>query len=340
MTLSTKDKQISFLNKVKDRLPKSQSIVTLMQETLKISMDAAYRRLRGQSTLTFEEANQLAIQFGVSMDSRDVADERRVDFDAGKAIKTLADYKAYNKRIIERMVSFSQSDLEAHMTYVCNDAPIFYAFKYQNLGRMKAFYWAKAILNLEAFKDLDYIDYRIDPDKEAMNRQVWNAYASIPSVEIWSPTCYLGTLKQIYHMWESKLLKNLDDVEAILTDLDDLIDCVVQQATTGRKTLAKGIDLAARFNLHIVDIAVGNNVVLVEQSNSTACFLSFNTFNFMETSSSSFYGQSAQWAESLKHIAVHANEGNSDKVDAYQRLLHKQVESTRQAIFRGQELIF
>ena len=134
MTLSTKDIQISFLNKVKDRLPKSQSIVTLMQETLKISMDAAYRRLRGQSTLTFEEANQLAIQFGVSMDSRDVADERRVDFDAGKAIKTLADYKAYNKRIIERMVSFSQSDLEAHMTYVCNDAPIFYAFKYQNRG--------------------------------------------------------------------------------------------------------------------------------------------------------------------------------------------------------------
>ena len=129
MTPNTKDSQISFLNKAKDRLPNSQSIVTLMQETLKISMDAAYRRLRGQSTLTFEEANQLAIQLGVSMDSRDVADEQRVDFDAGKAIKTLADYKAYNKRIIERMVSFSQSDLEANMTYVCNEATIVYGFK-------------------------------------------------------------------------------------------------------------------------------------------------------------------------------------------------------------------
>jgi hypothetical protein len=78
-------------------------------------------------------------------------------------------------------------------------------------------------------------------------------------------------------------------------------------------------------------------VVLVEQSNSSACFLSFNTFNFMETSSSSFYGQSAQWTESLKHIAVHANEGSSDKIDAYQRLLHKQVNDLRQAILHGSE---
>ncbi len=56
-------------------------------------------------------------------------DEKRGGLEAGRAIKTLADYKAYNKRIIERMVSFSQSDLEANMTYVCNEATIVYGFK-------------------------------------------------------------------------------------------------------------------------------------------------------------------------------------------------------------------
>jgi len=340
MKASTKNSQVDFLNKIKDRLPESQSIVTLMQEALKISMDGAYRRLRGQSTLTFEEANQLAIRFGVSMDSKHVSDERRVNFDAGMAIKTLADYKAFSKRIVGRMMNFSESDLQARMTYVCSDAPIFYTFKHQHLARMKAFYWAKVFLNLEVFKDLNYVDYQIEPDKVAMNQQIWNAYASIPSVEIWSPTCYLGTLKQIFHMWESNLLTDLEDAKAILVDMDEMIDCVARQAAAGRKLLANGVDLAARFDLYIIDVAVGNNVVLVDQSDSNACFIGFNTFNFMETSNNSFCSQTAQWIESLKHFAVHANEDSADKVDVYSNRLHQQVDSVRQAILHGHALTF
>ena len=49
------EKQLEFLNRFKDLIPSGTSIVFELSELLDISTDSMYRRLRGETSLTFDE---------------------------------------------------------------------------------------------------------------------------------------------------------------------------------------------------------------------------------------------------------------------------------------------
>src|SRR6187549_3138988 len=60
--------QSAFLEEVKRRLPPNLSFVDEIAEILKISRDSAYRRIRGETVLSLDEAKVLCNQYGVSLD--------------------------------------------------------------------------------------------------------------------------------------------------------------------------------------------------------------------------------------------------------------------------------
>ena len=62
--------QISFLEKVKEQIPSSISLVNELAELLNVSVDSAYRRLRGDTDLSFEEAILISNKYNVSLDSQ------------------------------------------------------------------------------------------------------------------------------------------------------------------------------------------------------------------------------------------------------------------------------
>ena len=63
------DVQTSFLNMVKESLPKNLSLADELAEVLNVSKDSAYRRLRGETTLSLSEIQKLCSHFGVSIDT-------------------------------------------------------------------------------------------------------------------------------------------------------------------------------------------------------------------------------------------------------------------------------
>ena len=62
------DVQTSFLNMIKESMPKNLSFADEIAELLNVSKDSAYRRLRGETTLSLAEIQKLCSHFGVSID--------------------------------------------------------------------------------------------------------------------------------------------------------------------------------------------------------------------------------------------------------------------------------
>lgn len=61
--------QGSFFQVIKDHLPGHISLVDELADTLEVSNDSAYRRIRGETSLTFDEIAILSIKYGVSIDN-------------------------------------------------------------------------------------------------------------------------------------------------------------------------------------------------------------------------------------------------------------------------------
>lgn len=63
------EQQNSLLNEIKRRLPQNTKLADVFIKTLGISKEAAYRRLRNEVPLTFDETAILAKDFGISLDN-------------------------------------------------------------------------------------------------------------------------------------------------------------------------------------------------------------------------------------------------------------------------------
>ena len=61
--------QGGFFQVIKDHLPGHISLVDELADTLEVSNDSAYRRIRGETSLTFDEIAILSIKYGVSIDN-------------------------------------------------------------------------------------------------------------------------------------------------------------------------------------------------------------------------------------------------------------------------------
>ncbi len=61
--MDTAELQIAFLKQIKNQLPPHLSLVDALADQLNISNDSAYRRIRGEKHLTFDEIQILCGAF-------------------------------------------------------------------------------------------------------------------------------------------------------------------------------------------------------------------------------------------------------------------------------------
>ena len=69
MSNSPFDPQIQFFQRLKSAIPAHASLVDEVAETLDLSIDSAYRRLRGEKLLDLEELSKLSRKFNISLDN-------------------------------------------------------------------------------------------------------------------------------------------------------------------------------------------------------------------------------------------------------------------------------
>ena len=273
--------QVSFFKKIKEIVPPHVALVDDIAELLNISNDSAYRRIRGEKPLAFDEIQILAAHYEISLDQ--FLRLKTNNFVLSGNLVSLEKFEMgkYLHGIADLMTSFSDSQ-KKEMFLLNKDIPIFHNFMFPELAAFKCYFWSRYNFNYPEYNKgqfliSDFIDLFEDAGKT-----IADLYLEVPSTEIWNLNCINTTLMQICYYRDSKVIKSGEDVETLFNCLVKLVNHVEQQAEYGAKFPYQKPDAAgkSKFRVFVNEFIVGDNTILMENDNQRMVSLNHNNINY------------------------------------------------------------
>lgn len=287
-------KKENFSNLVLDSIRKAlnadQNIVEVLVDTLKISVDAAYRRINGKVSLTLEEAIKLCQNFKISIDGVASINSEKLLFDYF-ALFSEHYTSSYNKYLLSLETALNEVIACKGKFYVAaSDIPIGFIFRYPKLMAFKSYCWKNEMMisdNHEPFS----LDIDPGPFQNFFSRFA-KLYATIDSYEIWCTytfESFIDTLK-FYNDIEMIPVKELS---ILVNELQNLINDLEEFSRKGEK------DAGGNLFLYIAPLNLSNSIFLLEKQDSMISFLKMYAINSIWTTNSLYCSEQKKWFEAM-----------------------------------------
>lgn len=292
--------QQRLLGLVQDRIPDKYSLVFELSELLGISNDSIYRRLRGETLLDINEIQKICQHYSLSFDSIIGCDQTGLVSFRFKPIREISDFKYWIAVITEALMNASRKK-GVYVIYAAIDIPIFHNFRFPLVSFFKTLYWLKSIARHPDYQDFRYSVNNVNPEFIAAGKAMHELYCSIPSIEVWTDLITYSLLRQIEFYWDSGEFASRDDALALCDEVEREFHYMHEAARSSSKTPGKpGIPgEPVNFRVYDCDIEIATNCIMSVDGDQKTVFISTQTFNFIETSNSSFTEETFRWVNSL-----------------------------------------
>lgn len=299
--ITTTGIQDRLLGRIKRILPESMSIVDVLSELLEVSTDSVYRRLRNETSLTIQEVSRICEHFNISFDELNTIDNAASVTFTFNPLATVDDYKGYLTSIRDDMARFSMVP-ESTITWAAEDIPIFHHFRYPFLGTFKVYYWFHCIIHTEEHKDRKFNPGLIDEEIRSLCEEIYNLYARIPSVEIWTDLTVASLFAQVDYVWQSGLFEKREDALEVCSLIEQQFNKLQKEAELTYKLGFDDQPILGEdsFKLYHSDIEIGNNTIFVNTGTNKILYLTHNTMNKIVTVNRQFCDTTERWIENLK----------------------------------------
>lgn len=290
--------QTVFLELVKQKLPSNTSFSDELAEALNISRDSAYRRIRGETILSLDEAKILCSQFGLSLDVLLGINSEIIPFRHLIVNHTPNTFERWLENMqsnLELIMGFSG---ERELIFTAKDVPVFHYFNYPELSAFKMFFWMKSVLNYSNLQ-AEKFNPKLVPSKHLLTGQkIWTLYNRTPSMELWSDETTNVTLKQIEFYKESGFFKSNDDALQILDQYTQMVNHIREQAAKGIKQ--DNIE----FKLYKNEILIADNTIFFKLDSKRVTYISHNITELLMTTHEPFCDQTEQFISNLKSRSI------------------------------------
>jgi hypothetical protein len=278
-----------FFQLIKAKLPAHISFVEAIAEVLDISIDSAYRRIRSEKQITFEETQRLCGHFHLSLDQLMNIDSNSMVFFGNNVLRDTFGFDLYIDDILLNIKRINAASRKK-MYYEAKETPIFYYFYFPELATFKCFFWMKTVLCYPHLNNMRFEDYEFNADVVAAGREILKIYNGIPSTEIWSYQSINVTLQQIEYYRYSGIFRSKETVDRLYDQFEQLIDHIAAQAECGEKFFLgkRPVGDNENYQLYLNELFFGHNSIFVETDGISTAFVNHNTINFMATNDKSF----------------------------------------------------
>jgi len=269
---------------IKSKLTTETSVAEEIAALLQISTDSAYRRMRGEKPLTFDELYKIALHYRLSIDQLMNLDNGAFMFQGQFVDKKTFRFEEYMNSLLRNLM-YMNSFKEKEFYYSCKDLPVFYHYVFRELAAFKWFFWLKTYFNFPEFagRKLRFSDY--PEDLFAIDQKVLSQYNLIPSIEIWNMESMSILLRQIEFYRDCQVFESDKDVFRLYEAVDKLWDHLEKQASLGYKfgygdpeEKPKG-----KFRMYFNEVQLGDNNMLAILDGMKLSYISHTTINFMLT---------------------------------------------------------
>ena len=284
-----------FFQLIKAKLPAHISFVEAIAEVLDISIDSAYRRIRGETELTLDEIYRISKHYAISIDEVFSNLSDTVTFAYTKLTDSSANFEEYLGRITNHLKTINQFP-NKKIYYVAEEIPLFYSFYSPLFTEFKLFYWQRSVLNCKEYQQSKFTKGLLPKKLVALANSCFEEYLSIPSIEVWTDLTVLTGLRQVGFYFDSGVLDKELALELLL-EYRKTVEMVQQMADSGRKHIS---DKGETFSLYSSEVVLGTNCIYAIMGESRYSYISFNTLNSLTTSNPEFCQETEHWMRNLE----------------------------------------
>lgn len=282
--MSESEIQQQLFQAVKSRLATDASVADEIAALLEISTDSAYRRMRGEKSVTFDELYKIATHYRISLDQLMNINSGAILFQGQYIDKNNFRFEEYMTSILHNM-TYMNSFKEKEFYWSCKDMLIFHHYVFREIAAFKWFFWLKTYFNFPEFekRKFRFSDY---PDELfAIDQKVLNLYNQIPSVEIWNIESMNIILRQIEFYRDCQVFESDKDAYILYEVVEKLWDHLEKQASLGYKFNYSDPEEKpiAKFRMYFNEVLLGDNNSLVVLDGVKLSYITHTTINFMLT---------------------------------------------------------
>ncbi len=278
--------------------PANVSLAKEISELLDISLDSTYRRLRNETDYTLNEVAAISQHFDIPLEALNNELQSVVTFKVNILNNDMASYQQYLEHMMKNIDKLNQFD-NAQVIFAAEDIPVFYHFSEPRLMRFKVIYWLKSLLNITDFQFSHFESITLPQEILDTAEKIYAGYEKLNSTEIWTTETTLSTLKQIKFYWDAGFFESVDTATGILDDLETMIRKLQRNSETGFKFNKSGSMTPVQHRLFLSDVMIGTNCVFCKAAGFATSFISYSSFNFMQTTNSNFNEQNEQWLNNI-----------------------------------------
>ena len=313
---------------LKTKIPGSLKLADILEELLKLGSDAVYRRIRGETELTFSELHKICTEFKLSMDDvlNNSYNQGAVFHHVPADINSRETHTEYFKWLLNDLTNL-KSEVDKELLFVARDIPVYFIAKYPDLALFKIYVW-KDIMKQTAVSYEKFAKNIRKSNIETVFDKIYNAQMFIPAKEIWDNHTIDITLRLIKYYHETEAFENKNSAPLLLEQVAYLVDTVRQYAEDGYKES----ETKTPYSLYISSIDLDNTFMLTRAGNKLACTLRLNSINSITTDNEFMCERQKQLFEFLLHKSV-AVSGTSDKERLrFFRAAMKKIDAVREKI--------
>ncbi len=253
--------QDALFRKIRETMENPKELPKLLQDILSVSADSAYRRLRGETVVSIDEAYKLSNYFKVALSDLETFRNDHVTFTRRPFINSIEQLEDFLVESLDHL-ELVLSDPNHQMLFLAKDIPVFYIYKFRELAAFKMFVWLRSIYDIEKINN-HYYDLMSIPERliELAQKQ-WEAYSRMNTLEIWNETTIVSLLNQIEYYYEAGLLSGKEQALLLCDQVNDMLRVIYRQAKHGARINGDGEPTDAGYKLYYNEVLIMNNNIM------------------------------------------------------------------------------
>jgi hypothetical protein len=210
--------QQQLLEFAKKKAETSTSFVEELADLLNVSTDSAYRRMRGDTDLSFEEAILVVNKYGISLEQ--VVSSKSYSFEY-LSFNSVSDFVKYLENINQELIAIRKADGE--VIYQASELPFFYnlgsdyflAFKFYTWQKYQKYIQNNYVFDMAKIcNNQDFIYF-----KDLCNK-IYRNYQRINCTEIWTDDTLNSTIKQLKYYKDLGVFADASQYSMIIEELN------------------------------------------------------------------------------------------------------------------------
>ncbi len=325
--------QQQIFNAIKSRAGENMLLADEVAKLLDISVDSAYRRIRGEKTVSLDELHTLCRHYKISLDKLMNVQTGGFLFEGNFLDNKTFRFDAYLKGVMNNL-AYIGNFKEKEYYYLCKDSPFFQHFYFREFAAFKYYFWMGTLLFFPEFRNKK-INFKNYPEELfIIGQKILDIYDHIDSVEIWNIESLNGTLRQIDYYKDSGMFESDEDILSVYEAIEKTMDHLEKQAELGYKFKYGDPEKKplSKYRMYFNEVVLGDNQMLGIMDGSKIAYVPHSGANYLITRDVSYCDHFHQYLQNLMKRSTLISEVSEKERARFFRIIRDKIHHRKESL--------